>query len=112
MTPTRASTLTSGPSMARWTVDQRTSRAIATVKVFKGARVVSRGTAFLVGKRACLTALHVVADHRAAPLTLRGDRIVIEFEGNTTPIEASLSKHHDAKLDWALLECNEKTKNE
>jgi hypothetical protein len=79
-------------------------RAIASV-VADGGGLRKTGTAFYIGGKFVLTALHVIADTRAGgPVFLPS--VVLTFYGSNQPCTAKV--HHElwsATDDWAVLEC-------
>ncbi len=85
--------------------------AIARV-VVRTAYGLQYGTAFLVGQRLALTALHVVADRRAELPQALGP-IELEFHALGQVISAKLCEGaHDGRSDWALLELFESPRTE
>jgi WD40 repeat protein len=91
-------------------VDTVIRQAIAKIEVLAAdasAKVLSRGTGFLVGDGLVLTALHVVANRRTDPPQPLAGSIRLTFPDLQT--EASIDGElHDAHQDWALLICQNK----
>jgi tetratricopeptide (TPR) repeat protein len=80
--------------------------ALATIKRSVG-KVLSAGdrvgTAFFVGDKYVVTALHVVADARGPRPVFRKD-LTVQFGGDPIPVSV-VDGFWDAAGDWAVLEC-------
>ncbi len=78
-------------------------RAIGKVLVPAAGADARLGTAFFVGGKFVVTALHVVADVRGARPAFH-DRLFLEFGTHRTPARI-VDEFWDARGDWAVLEC-------
>lgn len=80
--------------------------AIARIEIRDGARVLSRGTGFLVTDRLVLTAFHVVGDRTPSEPVLydRQYGLFACFPGHESPCRV-VDGVWDAGADWALVEC-------
>jgi len=82
---------------------EQTKRAIARV-VAQGGATEKRGTAFLIGNKLALTALHVVADTTSRPPVILAS-ITVQFPGDPEPLVAQVTPGlWDVDDDWAVLQ--------
>lgn len=84
-------------------MDPSVHSAIARIEVKRGADVIRRGTACLVGDNLVLTALHLVADRTAVPPQFLRGEIELRFPDHQ-PVQATVVEGKwDPLEDWVLL---------
>jgi tetratricopeptide (TPR) repeat protein len=78
-------------------------RAVGRVLLPAAGADIRLGTAFFIGGKFVVTALHVVADVRGARPAFH-DGLLLEFGTHRTPARI-VDEFWDARGDWAVLEC-------
>lgn len=90
--------------------------AIARVEVMELGCCIDWGTAFLIGRRHALTALHVVSSEKRPNPSQKGDLLKLVFFDVAAPGESGINQppieryahlvaeHAHADMDWALIE--------